>query len=174
MTDYEWLTEMGLCHRCRKEKMAPGKKFCFDCLEKIREENRSKYNPEQAKNYRERRREIYAEKKRKGICVRCKKPATNGMYCYEHYIKERRKSIKRAETEKERRHAKGLVTEERKEQGLCIWCGRKSVDGKNACEAHILIFQNAGKKAKEASGGEWNFRRYKGVVEDGSGKNRRI
>lgn len=39
MTDYEWLTEMGICHKCRKKRVAPGKKYCFDCLELIREDN---------------------------------------------------------------------------------------------------------------------------------------
>lgn len=65
MTDYEWLTEMGLCHRCRKNKAAPNRKFCFDCLDKIREENVKRYNSEWAKDYQKRRREIYQEKKKK-------------------------------------------------------------------------------------------------------------
>ena len=56
MTDYEWLTEMGLCHKCRKERTAPGKKFCFNCLEIIREDNAKRYDPEKAKEYQNRRR----------------------------------------------------------------------------------------------------------------------
>lgn len=149
MTDYEWLTEMGLCHRCRKEKAAPDKKYCFDCLDKIREENRKRYDKEKAKNYQKRRREIYREKKSNGICVRCNKQATHGMYCYEHYLKEHRKSAKRANTEKEKRHEKGLIPEKRKTNGLCLWCGENAVNGKNVCERHMLIFSEAGKKSKE-------------------------
>lgn len=64
MTDYEWLTKMGLCHKCRKNKVAPNRKFCFDCLDKIREENSKRYNPEYAKEYQKRRREIYQQKKK--------------------------------------------------------------------------------------------------------------
>ena len=51
MNDYEWLTQMGLCHKCRKEKCAPGKKYCFECLEIIREDNRKRYDQEKAKEY---------------------------------------------------------------------------------------------------------------------------
>lgn len=149
MTDYEWLTEMGLCHKCRKEKTAPNKKFCFDCLDKIRLENNKRYNPEYARNYQKRRREIYKEKKEKGICIRCTNLATNGIYCYEHYIKERRRRMERTNTEKNKRHERGLIPEKRKENGLCIWCGEKA-DGKtNACERHRIIFSLAGQKRKE-------------------------
>ena len=149
MTDYEWLTGMGLCHKCRKRKVAPDKKYCFECLEKIREENNTRYNPEYAKNYQKRRREIYAEKKEKGICIRCKKAATHGMYCYEHFIKERKKRIKRAEDEKRRRHERGMIPAARKANGLCIWCGKEAMGGRNICEEHIKIFSKAGRKARE-------------------------
>lgn len=149
MTDYEWLTEMGLCHRCRKEKTAPGKKFCFDCLDKTREYNRKRYDSQLAHEYQKRRRELYYQKKENGICIRCSKKATSGMYCYEHYLKEHRRSIKRANEKKEERHEKGLIPEKRRENGLCLWCGEKSSNGKNACERHVLLFSEAGKKSKE-------------------------
>ena len=149
MTDYEWLTEMGLCHKCRKNKAAPNRKFCFGCLDKIREYNAKRYNKEAAKEYRSRRREIYREKKEKGICVRCNKKATHGMYCYEHYLKEHRKSSERADNAKRERHERGLIPEERKANGLCLWCGKKAVNGTNACKKHSMIFSNAGRRTKE-------------------------
>lgn len=65
MTDYEFLDTIGICHRCRKQKQAPGKKFCFDCLDKNREECRKRYDPEKAKEYQKRRRELYQQKKKK-------------------------------------------------------------------------------------------------------------
>lgn len=147
MTDYEWLTEMGLCHKCRKNRVAPDKKFCFECLEKIREENIKRYDPKAAKKYQSRRREIYKEKKEKGICIWCNKPATHGMYCYEHYVKAHRRSMERAKNEKNARHDRGLIPDERKNNGLCLWCGRKAVDGLNCCEYHQKIFTKAGRKA---------------------------
>lgn len=108
MTDYEWPTEMGIYHRCRKEKPAPGRKFCFGCLGRI--------------------------------CVRCSKEATHGMYCYEHYIKGHRRSRERAENAKARRHDRGLVTIERKNNGLCLWCGETAMNGTNVCKRHSKIF----------------------------------
>lgn len=149
MTDYEWLTEMGLCHRCRREKNVPGKKFCFGCLDKIREESMRRYDPEQAKAYQARRREIYREKKEAGICVRCNKPATHGMYCRECAIKQKRRSAERAEREKEKRHERGLVPDIRKKEGLCLWCGKPAINGTNVCEYHSGIFSRAGNKAKD-------------------------
>ena len=138
---------MKLCHRCRKERQAPGRKFCFDCLDKIHEENVKKYDPEQAKKYQERRRELYRQKKEKGICIRCKKKATHGMYCYEHYIKAHRRSSERAENAKIERHERGLIPEERKIYGLCLWCGEQAMEGTNVCERHSKIFSDAGRKA---------------------------
>lgn len=149
MTDYEWLTKMGLCHRCRKNKAAPDKKFCFDCLDKIREESARRYDSEQAKTYQPRRREIYREKKENGICVRCSQKATHGMYCYGHYIKARRRSIDRAQNAKNERHGRGLIPIERKNNGLCLWCGEKAIAGTNVCGQHSKIFYDAGKKAAE-------------------------
>ena len=147
MNDYEFLTELGLCHRCRKQKVAPEKKFCFECLEKIREENARKYDPEYAKTYQKRRRQIYQEKKEKGICVRCSKPATHGLYCYEHSIQDKRRSQQRAEQRKRERHERGLVPEQRKKMGMCLWCGRPAIPGKECCEIHSEKFSEAGKKA---------------------------
>lgn len=149
MTDYEWLSEMGLCHRCRKEKAAPERKYCFDCLEKMREENAKRYDAEKAKLYQPRRREIYQEKKEKGICVRCNKPATHGIYCYECSIKTKRTRKERSAREREKRHNEGLIPEQRKEKHLCLWCGKAAVEGKNCCEEHGRIFQEAGRKARE-------------------------
>ena len=125
MTDNEWLTKMGLCHKCRKNKIVPGKKFCFDCLDKIREDNAKQYDSKKAKEYQPRRREIYRQKKENGICVRCNQKATHGMYCYEHYIKAHRRSMERAKNEKAKRHSRGLIPVERKNKGLCLWCGKK-------------------------------------------------
>ena len=147
MTDYEWLTEMGLCQRCRRERCAPGKKFCFGCLDKIRAENRRKYDPEKAREYQERRREIYREKKEKGICIRCSKLATHGLYCYECSIKAKRRSTLNAKKRREKRQDRGLIPEKKKAQGICLWCDNKSEPGLCCCSYHRKIFSDAGKKA---------------------------
>lgn len=123
MTDYEWLTKMGLCHKCRREKSVHNKKYCFSCLDKIREYNAKHYDSEKAKSYQVRRREIYREKKENGICVRCTKKATHGLYCYEHSIYAKRRSREIAESRKRERHKRGLIQEIRLENGLCYICG---------------------------------------------------
>ena len=127
MTDYEWLTSMNLCHRCRKEKTTPGKKYCFECLEKIREENRKRYDSQKAKEYQPRRRKIYQEKKLKGICVRCRNEY-------------------KAQQEKRLRNERGLIPDKRKEMGLCKWCEQPAMPGKHCCEACSKRFSEAGKK----------------------------
>lgn len=145
MTDYEWLTEMGLCHRCRKEKVAPGKKFCFDCIDKYREENAKRYDPEYAKEYQKKRREIYAEKKKKGICVRCNKKATHGMYCLECSIKVKRHNTKTAERRKQQRHERGLVPVKRTNNRLCLYCGNALTDN----DGEFKVCQSCREKASE-------------------------
>lgn len=151
MTDYEWLTSMGLCHRCRRQKTAQGKKFCFDCLAKIRRENAIRYNPEAAKKYQERRRELYRKKKEAGICVRCSKPATYGLYCHEHSIKEKRRNRMNSERRKWIRREKGLVPDQKKAQGICLWCENKAEPGLCCCSYHRNLFSDAGKKGFEAN-----------------------
>ena len=123
MTDYEWLTEMGLCHNCRKNKSAPGRKSCFDCLEWLRQYNAKRYDLQQQRQQYEKRKERYREKKEKGICVRCSKPATHGMYCIDHFVYYHKRGILRAEEAKRKRHERGLIPEYRKENGLCVRCG---------------------------------------------------
>ena len=77
------------------------------------------------------------------------KKATHGLFCYEHAIKERRKSAERASIEKAHRHERGLIHEERRERGLCLWCGEKIVPGLQCCERHRQTFSEAGKRGRK-------------------------
>lgn len=152
MTDYEWLDEMNLCHKCRRNKPAPNRKFCFDCLDETRAYNAKRYNSEKAHEYQKRRREIYQQKKEAGICVRCKKKATHGMHCYEHSIKAKRNSQKMAEKRKKERHARGLIPDYRKNNGLCLFCGEKIEQdnikrGFLVCQRHRDLASENSKKA---------------------------
>lgn len=149
LTDYEWLTEMNLCHKCRKNKAAPNRKYCFDCLEKIREENMKRYDSEKAKEYQARRREIYRQKKENGICVRCNKKATHGMYCFECSIKVKRHNAKTAELRRINRHERGLIPEMRVKNGLCIRCGGGLSDREK--EKKIIMCQSCRGKVSEQS-----------------------
>lgn len=151
MTDYEWLTSMGICHKCRKERAAPGKKFCFSCLDKIREISAARYDPEYAKLYQARRRELYQQKKAAGICIRCSKSATHGVYCYECSIKAKRQKQKTTDRRRNERCDRGLISEERRQNGRCLWCGSPAEPGLQCCGDHRKIFSAAGKKAYETN-----------------------
>lgn len=121
-----WLDKYNYCHKCGKQKCAPDRKFCFDCLEVIREDSAKRYDSEKAKQYQKRRRELYREHKEKGICIRCSNPATHGIYCYECSIKAKRHSQESSARRKRERHERGLIPEMRKEDGLCFFCGEKN------------------------------------------------
>lgn len=147
---YNLLDKLHLCHRCEKARPAPERKYCFDCLEKIKEYNQKVYNLERARAYQERRREIYKQKIENGRCVRCSRMATHGIYCYECYIKVKRHNKKTAERRKRERHDRGLIPELRKEQGLCLRCGEPASGGKycKVCMKKIISDLN---EAREKS-----------------------
>lgn len=124
----ELLDRLGLCHKCEKARPAPNRKFCFDCLIKIQEINAARYDPEKAKAYQARRRELYREHKSKGICIRCRKKATYGMYCYTHFLEAKRRSSESAAKRKNERADRGLIPDYRRANGLCLRCG-DPIDG---------------------------------------------
>lgn len=148
----EWLDKYNMCHKCGKQKKAPGRQFCFDCLDNIADTSRRRYDPEKARDYQARRRELYQLHKSAGICVRCSKPATHGMYCMEHSIKEKRQSSERAKSEKQKRRERGLVPDYRKNNDLCRWCG-KPIDFKHGqvcaeCAAKLSEYSKRGDKSE--------------------------
>lgn len=135
---YKLLDKLNLCHRCEKNKQMPNKKFCPDCLEKIAEYNAKHYDAQAAHEYQKRRREIYREKKQHGICVRCTKKSTHGIYCYEHYVQAKRKSLKTAERRKRERAERGLIPQERLSKKLCLRCGNPvDITGYKMCNKCI-------------------------------------
>lgn len=142
---YAMLDRCHLCHKCHKEKAFPGRKFCPECLEKITLKNAKQYervraNPELVQKRRDYRRAWYHQHKDAGLCARCGKPATYGRYCYEDYIRMRRRAQK--QTEKRRREALDRVNirDYRRDNHLCWYCGAPIEDGNptkacNTCRA---------------------------------------
>lgn len=66
----------------------------------------------------------YTKKRRKkGVCVRCNKKATHGMYCIDCSIKVKRHNQRTSERRKEERHKRGLIPEQREKDGMCLKCG---------------------------------------------------
>lgn len=147
---YILLDKLRLCHRCEKARPAPGRKYCFDCLDKISEYNAKHYDKEKSKEYQHRRKEIYNEKKAQGICVRCTKPATHGIYCYECSIKAKRHNAATAERRKRERHDRGLIIDYRLKNGLCLRCGKAAGAGKY-CEDCMSAMCAALDKGREKS-----------------------
>lgn len=131
---YQLLDELNLCHRCEKAKTVKGKKFCQDCLDKIAIYNAKHYDKDKAQQYQKRRREIYQEKKEKGICIRCNKKASYGLYCYEHSIYAKRRSKEIAEKRRIERLERGLIPEIRERNKLCLRCGNTlDLEGYKLC-----------------------------------------
>lgn len=144
-----WLDTYGFCHKCGKQKKAPNKQFCFDCLEKHRSRSAQRYDPDKAHEYQARRRELYKLHKAQGICVRCSKLATRGLYCLDCSIKAKRRSQERAKKAKNERHDRGLIPDLRKENNLCFYCGAKLHSRKHgqACETCAKEMAEHSKKA---------------------------
>lgn len=147
---YTLLNKLNLCHKCEKARPFPGKKFCAECLEKISAENAKRYDSQKAKEYQSKRREIYQQKKEHGICVRCSKPATHGLYCYECSIKAKRHNAATAERRKLERHERGLIPEHRRQNGLCLRCGEPTETGEY-CGDCIVDMCSALDKGREKS-----------------------
>ena len=140
--DYALLDKYGLCHGCQKAKAFPNRKFCPECLELFANRNAARYanlTPEQKKADLEKRKERRHRYKAEGRCPRCGKPATHGMYCYEHSLRAKRHARKWNETVKEARYkAKEHSFEYKKEHHLCRVCGSPIEEGNatswcNAC-----------------------------------------
>lgn len=153
---YKELDEWGICHSCKKKFKAPGKQFCLDCLDKkkaitARYRENHPLTDEQKAVRAEHRKKLYNERKENGLCIRCGKPATHGKYCYKHYIQMRKDSLRRSQKATLARHERGLITDYRKENRLCYYCG-KPIEEDNptrACNACRQRQSEASKKAIE-------------------------
>lgn len=170
MTNQEriaFLDAYKLCHKCGKNKQFPNRKFCAACLEKITLSNIKRYDRQRAHEYQARRRELYQEHKAKGICVRCSKAATNGLYCYEHSIEAKRHSQRMAEKRKIERHDRGLIPEYRKENNLCYYCGKPiedSVHHGRACNACAEKMSEYSMKGDKTYWRAWRDAFWKGLA----------
>lgn len=143
--DREFLDKYGICTRCRKAKRAIGFKQCPECLEKEMfraQKRRDDATPEMRAAENAKQRERYYQRKAEKICVRCGKPATHGMYCLEHFARERRLSSERARKRYWENADKVGVRQYRLENRLCWCCGAPIEEGNstkvcNACREKL-------------------------------------
>lgn len=83
------------------------------------------FTPEQKKRYTAQKKEKRHERTKAGLCFKCGKKATRGVYCIDCYVKRR----KYRESKKQKN--KHTVW---KEKGLCFFCGNEKMQGHEVCE----------------------------------------
>lgn len=141
--DRKFSDEHGICMRCRKAKRAIGFTQCPECLEKEMfraQRRRDAMTPEMRAAENAKWRERYYRRKAAGLCVRCGKPATRGIFCLEHSAESWRRSSERARRRRWENVDKVGARQYRLENHLCWFCGAPIEDGNptkacNACRA---------------------------------------
>ena len=119
MSDYQFFKSRGICPQCGKEKAAPGRVCCLNCLDKqnirrlVRWDSMTEEQKEQVRSrVRQSGKALYKQRKAAGLCVRCGKPAQKGyVRCYEC-------NIKNTNCTRRRRNRKLSA----KAPGICCWC----------------------------------------------------
>ena len=157
----------GVCTRCGREPVAPGRSSCDPCLEKRRASDRAKYaagkaaglkyggadaeakrRAGRAKSWRRQKARIEA-----GLCIRCGKrqPVTGGTTCTP--CRERRQAAERRQYT------------ERRAAGCCTRCGGSIYDGLSRCRPCAFVddaSQNPERK-NEQSRRRYGIRRQLGL-----------
>lgn len=128
----QWYIDHGICPVCGQRDAWPGGQTCPECREKAILNNIKYRSLERERTYYASRKAKWKERVVSGLCPRCGKSATHGEFCFECYVKMR----KRHEKEKAERAARGNPHKLRVESGLCYWCDSPAMDGKKVCEKH--------------------------------------
>lgn len=174
--NYQYYLSRGLCPHCGgKNKVEPKRNRCRECAIKNSESKRkmretriaegrcvrcggplgdSKYKTcEKCRAYnrqfeapkkREQTNQRYHAYKEAGICVSCgRKWAEPGhVYCAECRVKNKRRIVKQDPTGDKKREFR----QARIDAGLCIDCGRPTVDGKARCNRCIEMRRDSTRK----------------------------
>lgn len=111
---------IGICPKCRKNKIYEGENLCLECYEKAQfyKEKYDKSKYDRHEYYKK----WYEKSKKQGICIRCGKGETKGhVYC------DRCLAVKRREWIEKRKEKDPLRLEraERASYDYCYICGYK-------------------------------------------------
>ena len=137
---YEFYKQRGICPYCKRERSAPGKVACQNCIDKQKRQTEN-MTPEEREKRKAQCKARYQKKKAAGLCTMCGKvPPTPGRtYCAK--CAEQRKKYhytpdpETVEKYKASSRASGKARyERRKAAGLCTRCGKPAVPGKTHCE----------------------------------------
>ena len=144
----EYCHEHHLCVRCGKPIDTNDKHLqCHSCREKMNKKQREKYRSfteAEKSDYRQERKRDYEYLKKHGICVKCgtRRAMPKHVLCDVCAEKDRKRNENRNAlmTEEEKRarldHWNKVARERKrryKENGLCILCGKKALEGKSYC-----------------------------------------
>lgn len=154
-TRYQWLKEHGICVQCGQRDAFQGYVRCPECIEKVNEssakcrddkEKRAKYN----KHEREKRKQLYEERKNKHMCTICGKKLPED-YKYSTCVLCRKKRSEKRRTGRNY----GEAFRERIEAGVCMYCGDEVVEGYRFCEKHLKTARDSMEKARSVSSEKW-------------------
>lgn len=132
-TSKEYRKENGLCLICGKPVENPMLYWCDACRKRqsdISKKNHPKTGTQTKEELSEKLKKKYLNRKENGLCTICGEPATHGLHCFRHYIKEKRKyERKKAE--------QAAISAEKRKNRICIRCGSKIEEGseKQWCKA---------------------------------------
>lgn len=121
---------IGICPRCRVEKIYGDEKVCIECKHKLTQEvlatrNKENYN----KNHAEWSRKTHKLMVEQGICYRCRKRKADLGYKTCGICRAKLKDKRRIENYKPSR-------KERYKQGLCFFCDNPIKQGYKVCDKH--------------------------------------
>lgn len=132
----EYYTKIGICPKCKKERIYLNERICPECVEKERVAI-SKYvknTPERhSESNKKTTEKVRSKRKAAGLCVRCgkRKPDSGKTSCGICLAKNR-------ENQRRWRERNGKINmderKERLEKGLCWFCGEPVKEGYRTCE----------------------------------------
>lgn len=139
----KFLQDMGICPRCRKNKLYGDEKVCPECNAKaytnvINTRDRERYN-ELHRQWSKRQYEI---DKANGICTRCRKRKAETGYVTCQYCRAKNR-VKRENDKQVKRSERYLI-------GLCYFCDEPIKEGFKVCNKHYNLNVENQKKANRS------------------------